>query len=69
MPTATASASPATALFSRVDSVGAWIAPAALRALPPHPILVGSLVNRASIVVSIARLGLPNQVLTIGTTA
>lgn len=33
MPTATATASPATALFSRVDSVGAWIAPAALRAL------------------------------------
>ncbi len=45
------------------------VAPAELRALPPHPILVGSLVNRASIVESIGRLGLPNKVLTIGTTA
>lgn len=33
MPTSTASPVTATALFSRVDSVGAWIAPAALRAL------------------------------------
>jgi len=45
------------------------VAPAELRALPPHPILVGSLVNRASILESIGRLGLRNQVLTIGTTA
>ncbi len=44
------------------------IAPAELRALPSHPILIGSLVNRASIVESIGRLGLPNKVLTIGVT-
>ena len=45
------------------------VAPDELRALPPHPILVGSLVNRASILESIRRLRLPNRVLTIGTTA
>jgi SAM-dependent methyltransferase len=45
------------------------VPPSDLRALPPHPILVGSLVNRASIVESIARLGLRNEVLTIGTPA
>jgi SAM-dependent methyltransferase len=45
------------------------VAPADLRALPPHPILVGSLVNRGSIVESIGRLGLPNEVLTLGTPA
>jgi SAM-dependent methyltransferase len=45
------------------------VAPAELRGHPPHPILVGSLVNRASIVDSIGRLGLPNKVLTIGVTA
>jgi SAM-dependent methyltransferase len=45
------------------------VAPTALRDLPAHPILVGSLVNRGSILESIGRLGLPNEVLTIGTTA
>jgi SAM-dependent methyltransferase len=45
------------------------VAPSALRELPAHPILVGSLVNRASILESIERLGLRNTVLTIGTTS
>ncbi len=45
------------------------VAPVALHDLPPHPILVGSLVNRTSILESIRRLGQPTDVHTIGTTA